>query len=187
MSPNKENLRYLAKTNRHTFFNTLNNSDIHDIEKSTFSNLLSIIEQDNKKHISSYININCEIPTTLLNQYFIKQNSKLLLPCTAHSNYMQFHLIDNLENYYPLKNPTSQCHSIDTTPDICIIPGLAFDQLGNRLGYGQGHYDKFLSQYPNILKVGICYNMQISREPIPAEPHDITMDVIITENQIIKV
>lgn len=64
-----------------------------------------------------------------------------------------------------------------------VVPGVAFDRKMNRLGRGKGFYDRLLRQ-TRARKIGICYRLQLVDE-IPAEPHDIKMDLIITENDII--
>lgn len=64
--------------------------------------------------------------------------------------------------------------------DLIIVPGMAFDKEGHRLGRGKGFYDRFLSQ-PNIMstyKIGICLPHQLL-EAIPTEAHDITMNEVI--------
>ena len=65
--------------------------------------------------------------------------------------------------------------------DLVIVPGTAFTAPGQRLGRGRGYYDKFLSQ-PGVraVKVGVCYAHQLVGE-LPAEPHDVNMDVVITD------
>lgn len=66
--------------------------------------------------------------------------------------------------------------------DTVLVPGIAFDNKGARIGFGAGYYDRFLSQF-NGIKIGICYDFQIT-ENIPVSPHDIFMDMIITEKRI---
>ena len=68
--------------------------------------------------------------------------------------------------------------------DIIIVPGIAFDVQGNRIGFGKGCYDKLLVK-TNALKVGFCYDLQIC-DNIPTEEFDIKMDYIITEKGINK-
>lgn len=62
--------------------------------------------------------------------------------------------------------------------DVVIVPGMAFDPNGNRLGRGKGYYDRFLEQHPEAKRIGICYDFQYVSE-IPTEPTDITMNEII--------
>ena len=63
--------------------------------------------------------------------------------------------------------------------DLIVVPGVAFDHNGNRLGRGRGYYDRFLSQHLNVRRVGICFDFQLVDE-IPTEPFDIRMDEVIT-------
>lgn len=71
-------------------------------------------------------------------------------------------------------------------PDVIIVPGRFFDRTGNRIGRGGGHYDKFLSQYMDSVFVGIALDEALTRV-IPYETHDIKMDIIITEKEILYI
>jgi 5-formyltetrahydrofolate cyclo-ligase len=71
-------------------------------------------------------------------------------------------------------------------PDIILVPGLAFDVAGNRLGYGGGYYDRYLSTCKNKpVKIGVCFQTNLYNI-IPTDYHDIKMDYIVTENAIHK-
>jgi 5-formyltetrahydrofolate cyclo-ligase len=72
--------------------------------------------------------------------------------------------------------------------NFIILPALAFDKFGNRLGRGKGHYDKFLQSVRdyNFVKVGVCLDWQIL-DSVPVEEHDMPIDIICTEKQIIKI
>lgn len=67
--------------------------------------------------------------------------------------------------------------------DMVIVPGVAFDRKGNRLGRGKGYYDRLLPRLKSY-KIGICYDCQII-DRIPADEHDIPMDHIVTESGVI--
>jgi 5-formyltetrahydrofolate cyclo-ligase len=69
-------------------------------------------------------------------------------------------------------------------PDLVIVPGLAFDPTGARLGRGKGYYDKWLGANPGVKTLGVCFSCQIL-EKIPAEPHDARVRVILTEEGFI--
>lgn len=71
--------------------------------------------------------------------------------------------------------------------DMVIVPGVAFDEECNRLGYGKGFYDKLFSQIGNRrpMRVALAYEEQVA-EHIPSEPHDMKMDKIITDKRIIS-
>ena len=68
--------------------------------------------------------------------------------------------------------------------DVVVIPGIAFDAKGNRVGYGHGYYDKFLAK-TKAFKVALAYDLQLV-PAIPADPHDIPVDVIVTETRTIR-
>lgn len=65
--------------------------------------------------------------------------------------------------------------------DGVLIPGMVFNKNGNRLGKGKGFYDKTLSAYQGV-KVGVCFDFQISSSVLPLEPHDVKVDYLLTES-----
>ena len=64
-----------------------------------------------------------------------------------------------------------------------VVPSVAYDRKGNRLGRGKGFYDRFLKSTAAV-KIGVGYEFQLFDE-LPTEPHDVGMDVIITQNSTI--
>lgn len=66
--------------------------------------------------------------------------------------------------------------------DLIIVPGLAFDKNGGRLGYGGGYYDRFLKKYRSTMTMAFCYNFQILEE-LPLEKHDIRIKNVVTLNK----
>jgi len=83
--------------------------------------------------------------------------------------------------------PTGVDHHADE-PDLIVVPGVAFDLNGHRIGYGKGYYDRFL-QHPGRKAhlVGLCHDFQLIDGAIPAEEHDIRMELIVTDRRIIHV
>ena len=70
--------------------------------------------------------------------------------------------------------------------DLIIVPGVAFDIMGNRLGRGKGYYDHFLKAIASsILKIALAYEIQIV-EKIPTDTNDVPVDMIITEKRFIE-
>ena len=65
--------------------------------------------------------------------------------------------------------------------DLIVVPGVAFDRQGNRLGRGKGYYDRFLCKHMEVKRIGICFDFQLVDE-VPAEPFDIQMDEVLTVN-----
>ncbi len=69
--------------------------------------------------------------------------------------------------------------------ELIIVPAVAYDRSGNRLGRGKGFYDRLLAT-TKATKVGVGYEFQIVDE-IPAEPHDVKMDMVITQKTVIRI
>ena len=68
------------------------------------------------------------------------------------------------------------------TPDLILVPGIAFSRAGHRLGRGNGFYDRLLAgPASSAFKLGVCFSFQ-RLETIPIEPHDIVMDQVITDS-----
>lgn len=64
--------------------------------------------------------------------------------------------------------------------DLCIVPGLAFDAQGNRLGRGRGYYDRFLAALPDDTpKIGLAFKFQILKHLLKVSPHDIRVDKVL--------
>ena len=70
--------------------------------------------------------------------------------------------------------------------DMVVIPGLAFDRKGYRVGRGRGFYDRFLSQQDfQGVRCALCFHEQLLDLDIPREPHDIPMDLIVTDKEVL--
>ncbi|GAB7081986.1 5-formyltetrahydrofolate cyclo-ligase [Megalodesulfovibrio paquesii] len=74
-----------------------------------------------------------------------------------------------------------------SAPDVAVIPGLAFDRAGHRLGYGGGYYDRLLApgRVQPRLRIGLCFSFQLVADPLPADPWDAAMDVLVTESEVV--
>ncbi len=72
--------------------------------------------------------------------------------------------------------------AIDGTVEAVLVLGLAFDRRGYRLGYGSGYFDRFLAQRP-FPAIGLAFDSQLVDE-LPAEPHDIPMQVVVTPSEV---
>ncbi len=73
-------------------------------------------------------------------------------------------------------------------PDILLIPLLLCDERGNRIGYGAGHYDRYIAScVQKPLLIGLCYEEQVWPETLPYDPYDQRLDLIITPKRIIEV
>lgn len=89
---------------------------------------------------------------------------------------------DIVAGYRGLPEPDARCEPVDASSiDWVLVPGIAFDRAGGRLGYGGGYYDRLLPVLPaRAARVAGAFSAQIV-EAVPSAPHDITMDAVVTE------
>ena len=91
---------------------------------------------------------------------------------------------DLAEGAFHILEPKDGCEKVNW-PEACVlVPGIAFDEKGRRLGKGGGYYDKFFAEEPDHGTIALAYEFQIADE-IPAEEHDQPVEHIVTENRII--
>lgn len=113
------------------------------------------------------------------------RNKRILLPVVKGYD-LELRIYNGQEKMsigsYGIKEPTGEIFNAYSEIDLAVIPGVAFDMEGNRLGRGKGYYDRFLPYIPSALKVAICFPFQIV-EKVPVESFDVRMDIIITANE----
>lgn len=120
--------------------------------------------------------------------YLLTLNSKrIILPVVQHDTlilreFKSKELLNN-KNRFGIDEPTGGEFTNYNEIDLAVIPGIAFDINGNRLGRGKGFYDRFLNKLHCPL-IGLCFKFQIKTE-IPHEAHDIKLDKIIYSDNII--
>lgn len=83
---------------------------------------------------------------------------------------------------FGISEPKDKTEFDKTKIDLVLVPGVAFDKYGNRMGFGKGYYDRFLKDISSF-KVGVCHWFQMV-ENVPCEEHDIKMDMIVTERDV---
>ena len=84
---------------------------------------------------------------------------------------------------FHIEEPTGDDLTDPDTMELIIIPAVAYDRKGNRLGRGKGYHDRLL-QSTRATKIGVAYHFQLLDE-LPAEPHDIPVDMVITEHTLL--
>lgn len=78
----------------------------------------------------------------------------------------------------PQGDDTADINSIE----LIVVPAIAYDKRGNRVGRGKGYYDRLL-QSTAATKIGVGYDFQLISEDIPVEPHDVAVDIVITDRR----
>ncbi len=83
-------------------------------------------------------------------------------------------------------DPASAEKIKDGKPHIIFTPAVAVDSEGGRLGMGQGFYDRYFDRHPEVIRVGVVFQVQVSKTPLPREKWDQPLDWIVTEEMILE-
>lgn len=153
--------------------------------------LLTLPEFKDARIILFYASFRSEVDTFDLIKYcFIKGKLIALPKVDREHDKLTLYEIKNmdevLKGYCGIPEPAvSECRKKHISEiDLAIVPGVAFDEQCNRLGYGKGFYDKLLGG-AKIKTIGLAYEEQIVKS-IPSQRHDIKMNKIITDKRIIE-
>ncbi len=135
-----------------------------------------------------YLPIHGEVDLVELFEEF-KLQKKFVLP-RVNGEKLQLHPIKSLQETeigsFQIPEPKKDLPTIAPAEvDLILVAGLVFGKNGHRIGYGKGFYDRLLKT-TNCVKIGIAYHFQIV-ENIEGEGHDVPMDMIVTENELIRV
>ena len=135
--------------------------------------------------VALYLPIGSEIDPKPLMGKLVAAGAKLALPCVQDDGSMVYRAYtrgDMLEQRaFGLLEPNPEVPEVN--PTLVITPLLGFDRNGNRLGYGKGHYDRALTRLRDQGRVFVCGLAYFGQEveEVPAEPHDVPLDWVMTE------
>lgn len=135
----------------------------------------------NASVIYGYLPYNQEVRTVPILEQALRDGKKVAVP-KVYGDTMQFHYLTDLTRVAasemgipePMGDEPVACDE----NALVLMPGLAFDKNGNRMGYGGGYYDKFLSAEPKHPTVALCYDFQLV-EAIPTDAYDIPVDLVL--------
>ena len=161
-------------------FRNISSNKIHQ-------NLKQVDSYINSQNIACYFSIGSEIDTYDIMLGILEQGKNMLLPKIVDNN-LEFYVVPNLEKLekgaFDIMEPKDSCKKAENI-DCVLVPTIGISKSGDRLGYGKGYYDKFLSS-TDAVKISLTYSKQIVKS-IPNDSHDIKIDLIITEDEIIKI
>ena len=156
-----------------------------------FDYLLKIFKKEKMegKTIGGYYPYNYEIDVIKILEKLEKKNYLISLPKIKKNFQMDFFkwsINDPLiVNKYGIPEPSS---FFLKSPEILLVPLVAFDEYSNRIGYGGGYYDRYISKvkkYKKIITVGLAYSFQKIKK-ISIDKHDMKLDYIVTEKRHLK-
>ena len=109
-----------------------------------------------------------------------RHRKTIILPTVVGDDIIPVELAENVdfaEGDFHIPEPQNHPYTGDF--DLIVVPGMAFDAAGHRLGRGRGYYDRFLVHYPEVYTIGLCFDFQMLPE-VPSEPHDRLINEVIT-------
>lgn len=164
-----------------------------EYDEIIFKELIDSDIYKKSKKIFIYISFGLEVDTKRFIKYALSDNKEIYVPKTNKDNKQMVAIkINSLNNMDVDKWGILEPKSVDKNKigesfDLVIMPGVAFDRTGNRIGYGGGYYDKYISKLNlQCAKLVLAYDLQIVNE-FESEQHDIKVDYIITNNEFIKI
>ena len=133
------------------------------------------------KTIYGYLPYNQEVRTVPMLQQALHDGKRVAVP-KVYGDEMKFIYLDDLtqveKGYAGIPEPVADGPVAQDETALVLMPGLAFDSQGHRLGYGGGFYDKFLASEPNHPTLALCYEFQMLPS-LETEAHDIPVDTVL--------
>ena len=135
----------------------------------------------NAKSVYGYLPYNQEVRTVRVLQKAIADGKRVAVP-KVYGDTMKFLWLDDLsqvaKSEMGIPEPTADEPVADDPTALVLMPGVAFTEKGDRMGYGGGYYDRFLVAEPNHPTVALCYEFQMV-ENLPTEEFDIPVDLVL--------
>ncbi len=157
-------------------------NELREMSRLACERLLAYERLSNASTVMMYYPLSDEVDVTPVIEQLAENGKTVVLPQVTGEATMVLRRYtgkaDLQEGAFGIMEPCGEIFSDYETIDVAIIPGMAFDRRGNRLGRGKGYYDRFLPLLPaRVYKIGICFPFQLL-DDIPMEEHDIKMDVV---------
>jgi len=142
----------------------------------------------------AYVNVRNEVETKGILEEVLRIQGSVVVPYCLSNNQLGLFMLSDWQQLeqgsFGIREPIAALRAERTvspeTLDAVVMPGVAFDRRGNRIGYGKGYFDRLLETLrSDCLKIGLAFDCQIF-SALPTEPHDIPVDHLVTETQVIS-
>lgn len=140
--------------------------------------------------VLAYVSGAIEVSTDKIISNALESGKTVFCPrCVNGTNIMHFYRINSLNDLekgsFGILEPRESCFRVTDFPEtaLCIVPGLSYDMLGYRLGFGKGFYDRFLADFKGV-KIGLCFENCMT-DKLPSDEFDIRADFVVTEERIV--
>ena len=155
--------------------------------------LLSLNAFKNSSTIMTYLNFRDEVETTPIAEKTLQAGKRLIVPLCWQKDIIPCLITDLVNDVQVSKFGIREPLPDKINPvspeeiDLVLVPGLAFDYQGNRIGFGAGYYDRFLPKLrPDAVIIGVAFSCQLF-DNLPSEDHDFKIPLLVTEKGMIKI
>ncbi len=170
----------------------MSESLVQELSLKISSNVLEWEPYRQAETIFFYYPLGKEVSLLYVMQDALRHGKRIAFPKTT-GDAMDFYEITDLdllkEGSFHVMEPESRGKkAVSCNPDLCFVPGIAFDHAGGRFGYGRGYYDRYFAdplRQAATTRIGCAYECQIS-ENLPVSDWDVRMDYLLTEKGIVK-
>jgi len=155
----------------------------------------ALLREQGARTVMSYVSVRNEVRTQALIRSLLAEGIVVAVPlCVPERLELVPCRMENLEDdleegHFGIPEPKENKRQPLPLEELeaIIVPGVAFDRCGYRLGHGSGYYDLFLRRLPDgIAKIGLAYDWQVVAE-VPRSDHDVPVDLVVTETEVIAV
>ncbi|MGN0621748.1 MAG: 5-formyltetrahydrofolate cyclo-ligase [Porcipelethomonas sp.] len=160
----------------------------HTADRLILENIKKCSAFEDAETVLIFKSTDIETGTELIIDHCFKSDKRVALPRCGTGRKMDFYYYNEGEKLeiskFGIAEPFENAADMVTDFEgcICIVPGLAFDKFGYRLGYGGGYYDRFLAE-KNVISVGICY-CDFIVDKLPVNEFDKRTDFLVTEKYV---
>ncbi|MCR4715728.1 MAG: 5-formyltetrahydrofolate cyclo-ligase [Lachnospiraceae bacterium] len=166
---------------------SLSEEEVSVSSKAVVDKVLNLPDYISADTILAYYPIRNEINTLPIIEDALNKGKRVGLPVTLDNGEMLFYEIWDVsevsEGRYGVMEPAKDI-LVEADDAFMIVPGVAFDMRKNRIGFGAGYYDKYLARFSDIYTCALAYDFQVI-DAFATEEHDKSVDMIITERQMI--
>lgn len=174
----KQELRQLIRQRKRHF----SQQELEEMSLAVITQLMEHPLLNTAQTLLLYYSLPDEVNTHQLVETLYQQGKTILLPVVTGDSQMELRIYRGVDSMhcgaYGIAEPTGERYLAYKDISLAIIPGMAFDADGHRLGRGKGYYDRFLTQLPDCYKIGICFAFQQVAH-VPTQPTDIAIDEVI--------
>ena len=165
--------------------------EVRRLSGKVHQNLLSLPEFGSAKVIASYVAKKDEVQTAEILKQALASGKKVIVPRSDPSSVsLRFHEIRSLAELRPgafgIPEPPTGSPTVPLAhADVVLVPMVAWDLGGHRLGYGKGYFDRELKSRGEALGIGLGFEVQ-RRDSLPTTPTDVPMDAIVTDRRVLR-